>query len=39
MVATTRFRLSQHEVGGYLIVVIGVTSLERVSHMLQEQAS
>ena len=39
MVATTRFRLSHHEVGGYLIVVIELTSLEHVTNMLQEQVT
>jgi chemotaxis protein CheC len=37
MVATTHFRLSQQEVGGYLIVVIGLTSLQRVMSALGEE--
>jgi chemotaxis protein CheC len=38
MVATTRFRLSQQEVGGYMIFVIGMSSLEHVNQALAEQA-
>jgi chemotaxis protein CheC len=34
VVATTRFRLSEREVSGYLIIVIGVTSLTRVTKAL-----
>ncbi|HEY0304134.1 MAG TPA: hypothetical protein VGC44_04135 [Longimicrobiales bacterium] len=38
MVATTRFRLSQQEVGGYMIFVIGMNSLKHVNHVLAQQA-
>ena len=38
LVATTRFKLSQQEVGGYLMVVIGLTSLQRINSVLEEQA-
>lgn len=34
MVAATRFRLSEHEISGYLIVVIGVNSLSLVARTL-----
>lgn len=34
MVAATRFRLSHHEISGYLIVVIGVNSLNLVARTL-----
>lgn len=37
MVAATRFRLSQHEISGYLIVVIGVNSLSLVAKTLSEE--
>lgn len=37
MVATTRFRLSQTEVGGYLVVVIGLSSLEKISRVMQAE--
>jgi chemotaxis protein CheC len=36
MVATTRFRLSQQEVGGYMIFVIGMSSLQTVNQALAE---
>lgn len=38
MVATTRFRLSEQEVGGYLMVVIGMASLQHVAQVLEERA-
>jgi len=38
LVATTRFNLSQQEVGGYLMVVIGLTSLNRINEVLEAQA-
>ena len=38
LVATTRFRLSNQEVGGYMIFVIGMSSLEQVNQILIEQA-
>jgi chemotaxis protein CheC len=38
MVATTRFRLSQQEVGGYMIFVIGMNSLKHVNRVLAQQA-
>jgi chemotaxis protein CheC len=38
LVATTRFRLSQQEVGGYMIFVIGMNSLRHVNSVLAEQA-
>lgn len=38
MVATTRFRLSQQEVGGYMIFVIGMSSLQTVNRALTEHA-
>jgi chemotaxis protein CheC len=38
MVATTRFRLSEQEVGGYMIFVIGMNSLEHVNRVLAEEA-
>ena len=37
MLATTRFKLSETEVGGYLIVVIGLSSLERISRVMQAE--
>ena len=36
MIAATRFRLSQNEVSGYLIVIIGLTSLIRVAAALTD---
>lgn len=38
MIATTRFRLSNQEVGGYMIFVIGMNSLEHVNRILADQA-
>ena len=38
LVATTRFRLANQEVGGYMIFVIGMSSLQHVNHVLAEQA-
>lgn len=38
MIATTRFRLSSQEVGGYMIFVIGMNSLVHVNRILAEQA-
>ena len=38
MIATTRFSLSSQEVGGYMIFVIGMNSLEHVNRILAEQA-
>lgn len=38
MVATTRFRLAEQEVGGYMIFVIGMNSLQHVNQVLAEQA-
>ena len=39
MIATTRFRLSDTEVGGYLIIVIGLSSLNLISSVMEaEQA-
>lgn len=37
MVATTRFKLSQAEVGGYLIIVIGLSSLQKISSVMQAE--
>ena len=37
MIAATRFRLSQAEVSGYLIVVIGLTSLIKVAAALTDK--
>lgn len=37
MVATTRFRLSQTEVGGYLIIVIGLSSLQKITAVMQAE--
>jgi chemotaxis protein CheC len=37
MIAATRFRLSQNEVSGYLIVIIGLTSLIKVASALTEK--
>lgn len=37
MVATTRFRLSGAEVGGYLIIVIGLSSLQMISSVLEAE--
>lgn len=37
MVATTRFQLSNTEIGGYLIVVIGLSSLQLISNVLQQE--
>ena len=37
MIAATRFRLSQAEVGGYLIIVIGLASLSRLAAALTAQ--
>lgn len=39
MVAATRFRLSDLEISGYLIIVIGVKSLRLVSQALTDQVS
>lgn len=38
LVATTRFRLAQQEVGGYMIFVIGMSSLQHVNDVLMKQA-
>lgn len=38
MIAMTRFRLAHQEVGGYMIFVIGMSSLEHVNRVLAEQA-
>ena len=37
VIAATRFRLSELEVGGYLIVALGLTSLELISKALAER--
>lgn len=37
MVATTRFRLSHTEVGGYLIIVIGLSSLQKINAVMQAE--
>jgi chemotaxis protein CheC len=37
VIAATRFRLSELEVGGYLIVALGLTSLELISQALAER--
>ncbi len=37
LIAATRFRLSELEVGGYLIVALGVTSLNTISHALDDR--
>lgn len=39
LVAATRFRLSELEVGGYLVVIIGVSSMARVSEALDARVS
>jgi chemotaxis protein CheC len=39
MVATTRFKLSDTEVGGYLIIVIGLSSLQLISAVMEAEAS
>jgi len=39
MVATTRFTLSDTEVGGYLIIVIGLSSLQLISAVMEAEAS
>lgn len=39
LVAATRFRLSELEVGGYLVVVIGVSSMARLSEALSARVS
>jgi chemotaxis protein CheC len=39
MIATTRFRLSGTEVGGYLIIVIGLNSLQLISSVMEADAS
>lgn len=38
MVATTRFRLAEQQVEGYLVVVVGVRSLALISEALVERA-
>jgi len=38
MIAATRFRLSDAEVDGYLVVIVGVTSLAMISDALAERA-
>lgn len=37
MIAATRFRLSELEVDGYLVVIVGVTSLAIISRALEER--
>jgi chemotaxis protein CheC len=37
LIAATRFRLSRTEVGGYLIVAIGLSSLSLINHALAER--
>lgn len=37
LIAATRFRLSQLEVDGYLVVIVGVTSLELIASALAER--
>ena len=37
VIAATRFRLSELEVAGYLIVALGVTSLELITHALTQR--
>ena len=39
MVATTRFKLSDTEVGGYLIIVIGLSSLQLISAVMEAEAT
>jgi chemotaxis protein CheC len=39
MVATTHFRLRDTEVGGYLIIVIGLSSLQLISAVMEAEAS
>jgi chemotaxis protein CheC len=39
MVATTRFKLSSTEVGGYLIIVIGLSSLQLISSVMEADAT
>jgi chemotaxis protein CheC len=39
MVATTRFKLSGTEVGGYLIIVIGLSSLQLISSVMEADAT
>jgi chemotaxis protein CheC len=37
LLVATRFRLSEGEVGGYLMVAVGLTSLELISKSLAER--
>lgn len=37
MLAATRFRLSELEVGGYLVIAIGITSLSRMAQALVDR--
>jgi chemotaxis protein CheC len=37
MVATTRFQLSGTEIGGYLIIVIGLSSLQLITSVMQKE--
>ena len=39
MIAATRFKLSQEEVEGYLVVVVGVTSLALISRALADRVA
>ena len=39
VIAATRFRLSELEVGGYLIVALGVASLGRIAEALEKRVS
>jgi chemotaxis protein CheC len=39
MLAATRFRLSELEIGGYLVVAVGVTSLSLISQTLTDRVS
>lgn len=39
MLAATRFRLSELEIGGFLVVAVGVTSLSRISQTLADRVS
>ena len=39
MIAATRFRLSEQEVEGYLVVVVGVTSLTMISRALEDRVA
>jgi hypothetical protein len=37
LLAATRFRLTEGEVGGYLLIAVGIASLELISKSLAER--